>query len=79
MEKNLIPLNKVPMGTVVRVKELELKGIKRRRMLDLGLVENTKVEALRKSPSGDPTAYEIRGTVIALRIEEAANIFVEVI
>lgn len=46
--------------------------------MDLGLVENTVVEALRKSPSGDPTAYQFRGTVIALRSEEASNIFVHV-
>jgi len=48
-------------------------------MLDLGLVIDTVVEALRKSPSGDPTAYEIRGAVIALRSEEASQILVELL
>ncbi|NMA34490.1 MAG: ferrous iron transport protein A, partial [Clostridiaceae bacterium] len=32
-----------------------------------------------KSPSGDPTAYEIRGAVIALRSEEASKILVEML
>ncbi|HZK28267.1 MAG TPA: FeoA family protein, partial [Thermoclostridium sp.] len=45
--------------------------------LDLGLVSNTAIEALQKSPSGDPTAYQIRGAVIALRKEDAFNILVE--
>jgi ferrous iron transport protein A len=48
-------------------------------MLDLGLICGTRVEALQKSPSGDPTAYEIRGAVIALRSEEAAQILIEVV
>ncbi len=46
-------------------------------MLDLGLVNGTNVEALHKSPSGDPVAYYIRGSVIALRKEDAGKIFVE--
>jgi ferrous iron transport protein A len=48
-------------------------------MLDLGLIQGTRVEALQKSPSGDPIAYEIRGAVIALRSEEASQILVELV
>jgi ferrous iron transport protein A len=46
-------------------------------MLDLGLISDTMVEALQKSPSGDPTAYYFRGAVIALRSEEASRVLVE--
>jgi ferrous iron transport protein A len=46
-------------------------------MMDLGFINNATVEALLRSPSGDPTAYQIRGAVIALRSEEADNILVE--
>ncbi|GAE87130.1 ferrous iron transport protein A [Acetivibrio straminisolvens JCM 21531] len=60
------------------MKFLTLDGSIRRRMLDLGLVSDTIVEALQKSPSGDPTAYHIRGAVIALRSEEASKIMVEI-
>lgn len=79
MRNNLLPLNEVPMGNVVFVKELISDGISRRRMLDLGLIKGTKVQCLRQSPSGDPTAYEIRGAVIALRSEEASKILVQLI
>lgn len=58
------------------VTSLAAKGIGRRRMLDLGLVPGTVVESVRRSPAGDPTAYIIRGAVIALRSEESRNIFV---
>jgi len=78
MYKNLIPLNLLPLGGKAKVKALASDGIVRRRMLDLGLISNTEVEALQKSPSGDPTAYNIRGAVIALRSEEASKILVEV-
>ncbi|MEW5783960.1 MAG: FeoA family protein [Bacillota bacterium] len=77
MKPEWIPLNRVPIGCCGAVKQLQAEGIARRRMLDLGLVAGTRVEALRKSPSGDPTAYWIRGAVIALRSEEASQIFVE--
>jgi len=77
MAQPLIPLNELPPGRRGAVRELKLQGISRRRMLDLGLIADTCVEVLLKSPAGDPTAYRIRGAVIALRSEEASKILVE--
>lgn len=48
-----------------------------RRLGDLGLVEGTRIQCVLKSPLGDPTAYKVRGAVIAIRKEDAADIFVE--
>jgi len=79
MQKNdLIPLCRLPVGTQACVRKLEIAGAVRRRMLDLGIVLDTPVQALQKSPSGDPTAYQIRGAVIAIRKGEASGILVEV-
>ncbi len=47
------------------------RGPERRRLLDLGIVPGTVVEAEMRSPGGDPTAYRIRGALIALRREQA--------
>jgi ferrous iron transport protein A len=77
MSQNLIPLYALPTGCIGKVRKLTATGGARRRMLDLGLVLDTTVESLRKSPGGDPTAYTIRGAVIALRLEESCKIFVE--
>jgi len=77
MNNNCIPLNYLPTGSTAKVKELTSNGMLRRRMLDLGLVSDTSIEVLQKSPSGDPTAYCFRGAVIALREEEAGKILVE--
>jgi ferrous iron transport protein A len=79
MNKCLITLEKLPIGAFGKVKKLTTEGIARRRMLDLGLINDTPVESIMKSPAGDPTAYEIRGAVIALRSEEASKILVEIV
>jgi DtxR family Mn-dependent transcriptional regulator len=50
------------------------RGAERRRLLDLGFVAGTPVEVEMISPAGDPTAYRVRGTVIALRREQAGFI-----
>lgn len=76
MNKNLIPLHELPIGCLGTVKAITAKGHLRRRILDLGLILDTTVESLKKSPAGDPIAYEIRGAVIALRLEESSKIFV---
>ena len=47
------------------------RGPERRRLLDLGFVPGTLVEIEMVSPGGDPTAYRVRGTVVALRREQA--------
>ncbi|MEZ5289368.1 MAG: metal-dependent transcriptional regulator [Vicinamibacterales bacterium] len=53
------------------------RGAQRRRLLDLGLVPGTRVTSELTGPSGDPTAYRIRGALIALRSDQAAQIFVQ--
>lgn len=50
------------------------RGPERRRLLDLGFVSGTPVEVEMISPAGDPTAYRVRGTVIALRREQSGLI-----
>ena len=79
MEKDLFSLNQLPMGSHCKVKQLIADGSIRRRMLDLGLIQDTIVKPLIKSPAGDPIAYEIRGTVIALRSEDSSQILVELV
>jgi DtxR family Mn-dependent transcriptional regulator len=53
------------------------QGVGRRRLLDLGLVPGTAVTAVMTSPTADPTAYRIRGALIALRREQADLVQVE--
>lgn len=73
-----IPLNKVKTGQTCIIQELKSTEMQRRRMLDLGFIKGAKVKVMRRSPLGDPTAYLIRETTIALRKEEASKILVKV-
>jgi len=47
------------------------RGMQRRRLMDLGIVPGTEITAELRSASGNPTAYIIRGAMIALRNEHA--------
>jgi DtxR family Mn-dependent transcriptional regulator len=54
-----------------------VRGVERRRLLDLGFVPGTEVRAELESASGDPMAYSIRGAVIALRERQARQIEID--
>jgi Fe2+ transport system protein FeoA len=41
------------------------QGLQRRRLLDLGVIPGTEVTAVFDSPLGNPTAYRVRGALIA--------------
>lgn len=70
-------LNQLPIDATGKVENLHCSGNIRRRLLDLGIIKNTPIKAVFKSPSGDPTAYEIRGSLIALRKDDASCIDVK--
>lgn len=69
-------LNALKPGQRAVVKELRTTGSMRRRLLDIGLIRDTEVECLGRSPGGDPAAYLIRGAVIAIRAADCRDILV---
>ncbi|ABW19521.1 FeoA family protein [Alkaliphilus oremlandii] len=77
--ENPTRLSKTEAGDTVEIVELLSMGLQRRRMLDLGLLPGTVIDVIRKSPLGDPVAYNIRGALIALRQEESDKILVKFI
>ncbi len=52
------------------------RGQQRRRLMDFGVVPGSKIKAELKSLGGNPVAYNIRGALIALRNENAEQIFI---
>jgi len=75
--EDLCPLSSLPSGSNCIMYSINCIGTKRRRLMDLGFIEGTTIHVKRKSPLGDPTAYLIRDTLIALRKEEAREILVK--
>lgn len=66
-------LAEAQQGETVRVLGIHsgLQGPQRRRLLDLGLVPGTLVEAELSGAGGDPVAYRVRGALIALRRDQS--------
>lgn len=69
-------LDKIAPGQRAMVSALHSTGSMRRRLLDIGLIQNTEVECIGRSPGGDPSAFLIRGAVIAIRSDDCKNILV---
>lgn len=69
-------MNKLKPGQQAIVTNIELHGSIRRRLQELGLINGTKVYCDFSAASGDPTAYRIRGSLIALRNEDTKKILV---
>jgi len=60
---------------VIRVSQA-CRGLERRRLMDLGIVPGTRVAFERRGLTGGLSAYRVRGTLIAIREEQAAMIAV---
>lgn len=59
------------------VRKMDAVGSMRRRFFDIGLSENARVECIGRSPGGDPSAYRIRGAVIAIRACDSRSVHVQ--
>lgn len=53
-----------------------IRGRERHRLLDLGFVPGSPVELGFTSPLASPAAYRVRGSLIALRREQAEQVFI---
>jgi DtxR family Mn-dependent transcriptional regulator len=52
------------------------QGFSRRRLMDLGFTTGATIRPFLKTFAGDPRAYEVRGTLIALRNDQASQVLV---
>ena len=70
----VITLSQLSPGNRGRIHNILLSGQIRNRILDLGFTPGATVKSIRRIPLGDPVAYEVRDTLIALRAEEISQI-----
>ncbi len=64
-------------GETATITRLNTSGDMRRRLIDLGFADKSTVSCVLKAPLGDPKAFMIKNTVIALRHEDSKNICIE--
>lgn len=71
-------LSQLLPGQRARIRSIHTDGAMRRRLLDLGLIEDTEIMCLGRSPLGDPSAYLIRGAVLAIRARDSRRILINI-
>ncbi len=69
-------LDELPYGVHATVTSLSSGGPSRRRMMELGVLPGAEVRIELTNPLGDPTAYRVCGSVIALRRAQARYVHV---
>ena len=74
MAKKIISLDELPLNTNGYIECINCKENIKRRLLDLGLVKGAEIKPVLVSVSKDPRAFEIRGSLIAIRKENAKEI-----
>lgn len=72
--KTLSSLKVGEQGTILGIAKA-LRGQQRRRLMDLGIVPGTKIAAELESLTGDPVAYRVRETTVALRKQQTDKIY----
>ncbi|GLZ45482.1 ferrous iron transport protein A [Actinomycetospora sp. NBRC 106375] len=70
-------LDEMPRDRRGVVTALDTRGAERRRLMDLGLLPGAAIAPELTSPLGDPVAYEVRGTLVVLRAQQARTVHVE--
>ena len=66
----------IKVGETAVVERLNIHGAMRRRLLDIGLCDGTRVQCVGRSPMGDPSAYLIRSAIIAIRACDSKHVIV---
>ncbi len=78
VEENIARLSMLTEGETAEIIGIskEMRGESRRRLLDLGFVKGAKVSIELPNPLGEPKAFLIKGTSIALRNNQASKILI---
>jgi ferrous iron transport protein A len=71
-------LSEIPVGTTVIIKSFENNDIFLK-LMEMGCVPGELIKVEQVAPLGDPIAISVSGYNLSLRLNEAQNIFVEII
>lgn len=70
-------LDSMRPGERGRIVGMDVAGDVGQRLRDMGFVDGAGIECVYASPFGDPVAYFVKGTLIAVRNEDARKIGVK--
>jgi ferrous iron transport protein A len=69
-------LDAVSLNELVEIAQIANDNIAPK-LSEMGLTKGQKIKAIFKAPFGDPIAFEINGSVISMRKEEAKQVEVQ--
>ncbi|MDR0931217.1 MAG: ferrous iron transport protein A [Clostridiales bacterium] len=73
----MLTLDKANVGETYTICSLNGDGALRRRLMDLGLVNGSKITITKVAPLGDPIAFNVKGFVLSLRKTDASIVEVQ--
>lgn len=79
-DPHIITLDKLNPGLEAEIVELAdtLQGAQRRRLLDMGMTPGTTIRRQFDGPGGEPSAFLVRNTTLALRKTQSQHIRIRV-
>lgn len=79
--RDLQRLSEIPQATRAEVVALDdaCQGFSRRRLMDLGFTPGARLAPALDTFAGDPRGYRIRGTLVALRRDQARHVLVRLL
>lgn len=79
ISENILRLSDLRYGETAEIVGIaeSCEGESRRRLLDLGFIRGTNLFIQNISPLGNPIAYNIRNTLIALRKDQSVLILIK--
>ena len=72
--RRLPTLDQLPIGASTVVQRVGGDRSVARRLMEMGLLPGTQIEAIRRAPLGDPLEIRLRGYLLSLRLADAAHI-----
>lgn len=75
----VISLDKLEVNKECKIIKINVEEEIKFRLLDMGLIPNTKIKLVKRAPLGDPIQIYLRGYNMSIRKQIAKKIIVEVL
>ena len=77
MPQGLVTLDRLPLGACGVIQSIDGERRLRRRLMEMGLLEGSRLRVVKFAPSGDPIEVKINDYFLSLRLSDAAKIVVD--
>lgn len=68
---DVVTLSDIELNCICTVDKIKCDGMIRHRLMDIGIIPGAKIECVLESSSGNPRGYFVKGSLFAIRNEDA--------